>query len=165
MVRAAWSYTDWAVLNKGARSRCMLWWVQNQSHGNTDLQPFILSQSWLCLSYHEVIQNWYHWNNFFCTNTYFLPFLLCLVNLSTALILSGPPQYNFTFQVKNNSACRILLLSWNMSEDKFQTVHFQGKIFNCFRTVKCSRRCFHKFLMACYFKRSTKVMPFNIVIF
>lgn len=67
----------------------------------------------------------------------FSPFLLCFVNLPTALILSGPLQYNFTFQVKNNSACRILLLSWNINEDKFQTVHFQGKICNYFRTVEC----------------------------
>lgn len=55
-----------------------------------------------------------------------------------------------------------------MSEDKFQTVHFQGKIFSYFRTVKYSpylEGFFHKFLMACYFKGSTKVMPFNIVIF
>lgn len=116
--------------------------------------------------WHEVIQNWYHWNIFFSALTHlFFPFLLCFVNLCTALILSGPPQYNFTFQVKNNSARRILLLSWNMNEDNFQIEHFQGKIFikDCKMFPLC-RKCFHKFLMACYFKGSTKVMPFNMAV-
>lgn len=126
VVRAAWFCTDWAVLDKGDRSRCMLWSFSPSFYHSHGFASLTLKPSKPNTT--ETI--------FFCTNTSLLSFSV-VPCLFPALILSGPPQYSFTFQVKNNSAYRILLLSWNMTEDRFQTVHFQGRNVNSFRTVKC----------------------------
>lgn len=81
--------------------------------------------------------------------------------LFTALILSGPPQCSFTFQVKNNSAYRILPLSKHDWRQIPSSTFLRKKcqLFQDYRMFHLPRRCFHRFLMACEVKESREVMP------
>lgn len=137
---SVWSHTDWTALNR-AGSRLMLWSVQNQSHVTPNLELFIFFSTVMAFPFlpysHPKLLTLKH---FFPVLTLFSFLFCCALWISlhycSDSFRTTTVQSYFTGK-KNNSTCRILLLNWNLSEGRFQTIYFQGFFFSNFRTVQC----------------------------
>lgn len=150
VLRAAWYCTDWPGLDKGVRSRSMLWSFSPSFYHSHGLASLTLKPSKRNTT--ETI--------FFCTNTSLLFLFCCALSLYCSDSF-GTTTIQFYFPGKT-----IILLTEFYSRVKTwlkTSSTFSRKNVNSFRTVKCFPCLEGVFIdFSCYIKGSREIMPFNI---